>query len=68
VSRTGVALPRGSAPAHLIFLLVSPAGDGDGHLHSLAALARLLSEPGRVNELLERYAPETSRDWLHWRE
>ena len=55
-SADGVVLPRGSAPAHLLFLLVSPADDADGHLRSLAALARLLSEPGRVEEIMRQHA------------
>ena len=64
VSAGGIDLPRGSGPAHLVFLLVSPADDADGHLHSLAAIARFLSDPGRVDELLERHAPEAERGWL----
>jgi mannitol/fructose-specific phosphotransferase system IIA component (Ntr-type) len=68
VSPSGVVLPHGSAPAHLLFLLVSPAGEADEHLRSLAALARLVSEPGRVDEILERHAPGTALDWLRWRD
>jgi mannitol/fructose-specific phosphotransferase system IIA component (Ntr-type) len=64
VSAHGVALPRGSAPAHLVFLLVSPADEPDAHLRSLAALARLLADPARVDEILARHAPETPRGWL----
>ena len=68
VSPSGVALPRGSAPVHLLFLLVSPAEEPDEHLRSLAALARLVSEPGRVDEILERHASGTALDWLRWGE
>ncbi len=68
VSRAGVALPRGSAPARLVFLLVSPAGRPDEHLRSIAALARLLSGPAGVEQVVERFAPELPRDWLRVRE
>jgi mannitol/fructose-specific phosphotransferase system IIA component (Ntr-type) len=59
VSAEGVLLPRGSAPAHLVFLLVSPTESAAEHLRSLAALARLVSEPGRVDEILARHAGGT---------
>jgi hypothetical protein len=68
VSPSGVVLPRGSAPVHLLFLLASPADEPDEHLRSLAALARLVSEPGRVDEILERHASGTALDWLRRRE
>jgi Kef-type K+ transport system membrane component KefB/mannitol/fructose-specific phosphotransferase system IIA component (Ntr-type) len=68
VNPSGVVLPRGSAPVYLLFLLVSPADEPDEHLRSLAALARLVSEPGRVDEILERHASGPVLDWLRWRE
>jgi Kef-type K+ transport system membrane component KefB/mannitol/fructose-specific phosphotransferase system IIA component (Ntr-type) len=64
VSRDGIMMPRGTAPVRLLFLLVSPAGEPEEHLRAVAALARLLSSPGRVAEIVERYAPGMPRDWL----
>lgn len=68
VSRAGVALPGAASPAHLLFLLVSPTAGADEHLHALGALARLLSTPARVGEMLERFAPGMPRDWLNGHE
>ena len=65
VSREGVVFPRAQAPARLVFLLVSPAERAEEHLRYLAEIARLLSTPGKVRELMERFAPETELDWLH---
>lgn len=65
VSREGVAFPNARHPARLIFLLVSPAERAGEHLQLLAEVARLLSQPQRVRELVERFAPGTELDWLH---
>lgn len=65
VSRAGVDFPRARHPARLIFLLVSPAERAEEHLQTLAGIARLLSSPGRVRELVDRFAPGTDLDWLH---
>jgi Kef-type K+ transport system membrane component KefB/mannitol/fructose-specific phosphotransferase system IIA component (Ntr-type) len=65
VSRPGVEFPRARHPARLIFLLVSPAERAEEHLRTLAGIARLLSNPGRVRELMDRLAPGTDLDWLH---
>jgi Kef-type K+ transport system membrane component KefB/mannitol/fructose-specific phosphotransferase system IIA component (Ntr-type)/nucleotide-binding universal stress UspA family protein len=65
VSDGGIRFPLAKEPARLIFLLVSPAERAEEHLRALADIARLLSTPGRVGELLERFAPGTPLDWLH---
>ncbi|HEX6750981.1 MAG TPA: cation:proton antiporter [Longimicrobium sp.] len=65
VSREGVEFPRARHPARLIFLLVSPAERAEEHLRALAEIARLLSAPERVRELVDRFAPGTELDWLH---
>ncbi len=65
VSRQGVEFPRARHPARLIFLLVSPAERAEEHLRTLAGIARLLSAPYRVRELMDRFAPGTDLDWLH---
>ena len=62
VSREGVEFPRARHPARLIFLLVSPAERADEHLRTLAAVARLLSAPDSVRELVDRFAPGTELD------
>ena len=65
VSREGVRFPKAREPARLVFLLVSPAERAEEHLRYLADIARLLSRPERVRELLARFAPDTELDWLH---
>ena len=65
VSEAGVRFPLAKEPARLIFLLLSPAERAEEHLRALADIARLLTTPGRVAELLDRFAPGTSLDWLH---
>jgi Kef-type K+ transport system membrane component KefB/mannitol/fructose-specific phosphotransferase system IIA component (Ntr-type) len=65
VSREGVEFPRARHPARLIFLLVSPAERAEEHLQMLAEVARLLSAPERVREMMDRFAPGTELDWLH---
>jgi mannitol/fructose-specific phosphotransferase system IIA component (Ntr-type) len=42
----GIHLP-GHDPLRLVFFLISPAGDPEGHLATLAEIARFCSEPGR---------------------
>ncbi|HEX2189247.1 MAG TPA: cation:proton antiporter [Longimicrobiaceae bacterium] len=65
VSREGVRLPGGRAPARLVFLLLSAAERPEEHLRSLAEIARAISRPQHINELVERHAPGTPMDWLH---
>jgi Kef-type K+ transport system membrane component KefB/mannitol/fructose-specific phosphotransferase system IIA component (Ntr-type) len=65
VSREGVEFPRARHAARLIFLLVSPAERAEEHLQMLAEVARLLSAPERVRDLIDRFAPGTELDWLH---
>jgi Kef-type K+ transport system membrane component KefB/mannitol/fructose-specific phosphotransferase system IIA component (Ntr-type) len=65
VSEGGVSFPLAKEPARLIFLLLSPAERAEEHLRALADIARLLTTPGRVAELLDRFAPGTSLDWMH---
>lgn len=65
VSDGGVRFPLAREPARLIFLLLSPAERAEEHLRALADIARLLTTPGEVAALLDRFAPGTSQDWLH---
>lgn len=65
VSDGGVRFPLAKEPARLIFLLISPAERAEEHLRALADIARLLTTPGQVAALLDRFAPGTSLDWLH---
>jgi NhaP-type Na+/H+ or K+/H+ antiporter/mannitol/fructose-specific phosphotransferase system IIA component (Ntr-type) len=45
-------------PVHLAMLLLSPAGDPDGHVATLAEIARKVVHPDRRSRLLEAEAPE----------
>lgn len=40
-------------PVQLVFLLMSPSGDPDGHLVVLSEIVRLIMHPGMVNSLIE---------------
>jgi mannitol/fructose-specific phosphotransferase system IIA component (Ntr-type)/nucleotide-binding universal stress UspA family protein len=50
-SRAGVEHPAGR-PAHLIFLLLSPADQPQEHLRGMAEIATFVSNPERLDELL----------------
>lgn len=65
VSRDGVDLPHAHRSARLLFVLVSPAERAEEHLRSLARIATVLADRDETGRLLERYAPETTLDWLH---
>lgn len=51
-SREGIEFPHARQKAHLIFVLLSPAGRPSDHLRSLAEIARLVSSEETVEELL----------------
>lgn len=65
VSPGGIEVPHRRTPAHLVFLLISPRERPERHLRALAEIARLVSRPERVGELLAEHAPHTPLDWLH---
>ncbi len=52
VSPGGIDFPHAKQPAHLIFVLLSPADQPQEHLRSLAEIARLVSREESVQELL----------------
>ncbi len=45
-------------PVRLVFLLLSPSGDPEGHLATLADIARLVSDPENRRRLLEEEDPD----------
>ena len=49
------------APVDLVFLLVGPASDEKKHLGLIARVARLLHDPGFVQELRAAKSPEEGR-------
>lgn len=51
ISDEGILFPMADQAAHLIFVLLSPAADPQQHLRDLAAVARLISNPGVVQQL-----------------
>jgi NhaP-type Na+/H+ or K+/H+ antiporter/mannitol/fructose-specific phosphotransferase system IIA component (Ntr-type) len=56
-------LPELEDSLRLVFLLVSPAGDPDGHLGTLAEIARFCSEPRHLRALLD--APDAAAARAH---
>ncbi len=58
VAPRGLDLPTpDDRPARLVFLLLSPAGQAEEHLRSLAALARLVGDEAFVEKLVAQRAP-----------
>jgi Kef-type K+ transport system membrane component KefB/mannitol/fructose-specific phosphotransferase system IIA component len=57
ISSEGIEFPGARGPAHLIFLLLSPVEHPAEHLRNLAEIARLVSKPERVQELLRSRDP-----------
>jgi Kef-type K+ transport system membrane component KefB/mannitol/fructose-specific phosphotransferase system IIA component (Ntr-type) len=54
-----VVIPMLGAPVKLLFVLLSPREQGpEQHLHILAALARLVQQPGLIDRLAGVQAPE----------
>jgi Kef-type K+ transport system membrane component KefB/mannitol/fructose-specific phosphotransferase system IIA component (Ntr-type) len=52
VSPDGIEFPEATAPAHLIFLVLTPADHPQEHMNQLAELARLARSSERLQELL----------------
>jgi len=52
ISSDGIAFPGATVPARLIFVLLSPADRPEEHLRDLAEVARFISRPERVEDLL----------------
>jgi Kef-type K+ transport system membrane component KefB/mannitol/fructose-specific phosphotransferase system IIA component (Ntr-type)/nucleotide-binding universal stress UspA family protein len=65
VSPEGIELAAGRPPARLVFLLLSAVERPAEHLRCLAEIARTVSSPERISELMDRHAPDTPLDWLH---
>jgi mannitol/fructose-specific phosphotransferase system IIA component (Ntr-type) len=51
VSPEGVHFPHAEAPAHLVFLLLTPEQPAEEHLRQLAEIARLVGDPDRATAL-----------------
>ncbi len=51
-SARGVAFPRATEPARAVFILLSPRERPEEHLPDLTAVARIVSDPERVRELV----------------
>lgn len=49
----GLTLPNENEPIRLVFFLISPAGDPEGHLATLAEIARFCDDPNNRNRLLK---------------
>jgi Kef-type K+ transport system membrane component KefB len=58
ISAEGIELPGSTTPAHLIFLLLSPAADPQQHMRRLAEIARVARNGERMAELLGGYGAE----------
>lgn len=62
-----VEIPEQADPIRLVFLLVSPAGDPEGHLATLGEIARFSSDPAQREALLRFARPEEARRYLRRR-
>jgi mannitol/fructose-specific phosphotransferase system IIA component (Ntr-type) len=54
----GVTVPDQDEPVTLVFLIVSPSGDPEGHLATLADVAHLCASPSNRDSLLTAFAKE----------
>jgi mannitol/fructose-specific phosphotransferase system IIA component (Ntr-type) len=54
----GVAVPDQDVPVTLVFLIVSPSGDPEGHLATLADVAHLCASPSNRESLLTALGKE----------
>lgn len=62
-----IEIPVQPDPIRLVFLLVSPAGDPEGHLATLGEIARFCSDPHHREALLKFPRPEEARRYLRRR-
>ena len=62
--RNPVEIAGQAEPIRLVFLVVSPAGDPEGHLATLSEIARFCSDPSRRDALLAFPKPEAARQYL----
>jgi Kef-type K+ transport system membrane component KefB/mannitol/fructose-specific phosphotransferase system IIA component (Ntr-type)/nucleotide-binding universal stress UspA family protein len=53
ISPDGIEFPHAEAPAHLVFIVLTPEEPPQEHLRQLAEVARLVSDPSRVATLRE---------------
>ena len=58
---SGLAIEGEAEPVRLVFFLVSPAGDPEGHLATLAEIARFCDDATRRERLLSVEDPEIAR-------
>ncbi len=63
----GLALPGENEPIRLVFFLISPAGDPEGHLATLAEIARFCGDQKNRDRLLSLENIEQARMFLQSR-
>ncbi len=56
-SQEGIEFPGASAPAHLIFVVLTPADRPQEHLSRLAEIGGFISDPGAVDRLVAAKTP-----------
>ncbi len=62
ISPEGVVFPHAAAPAHLIFLVLSPSDQPSEHLTQLAEIAHFVSAPGRYESLCKARSADDLRN------
>lgn len=67
ISAEGIDVPNAKHPAHLLFLLVSPADQPNEHLHHLATIAAVVNDPENVRVLSACRSQSDLFDWFHAR-
>ena len=55
-SGDGLVLTSDGEPVRLVFLIISPIDDPDGHLATLAEVARLVANPAVRNALIDAHS------------
>src|SRR5579862_2924509 len=65
--RDGLHVPEQAEPLRLVFFLVSPAGDPEGHLAAMGEIARFCADAGHRKALLDFSAPEEALRFVQTR-
>jgi len=65
--RDGLRVPDQDEPLRLIFFLISPAGDPEGHLATLGEIARFCADPAHRKALLDFSSPEEAQRFVQVR-
>jgi NhaP-type Na+/H+ or K+/H+ antiporter/mannitol/fructose-specific phosphotransferase system IIA component (Ntr-type) len=62
--KDGLQVPDEPEPLRLVFFVISPAGDPEGHLATLAEIARFCSDVHHRERLIQAASPEDALEYI----